>query len=520
MFGNFHSYKFEPKFKYLTHPFPSSQYKPPGSRTLDEVLGAFGDGPMMKRLNVAGHSAQDYENFKNLILQMLEYDAKDRIRPLDALQHPFFKAGDLVESKNSTGSNQSVPRTPTAPATAVNQSNREFQTIQLAAMLNERSQLERSTLERSQLERIQSDEKADAFQYDLLQKYQKLYKSPGKQAPLSGGELAYRTAAVSGQLRGVDDLPVGQPPLQPQSSFPYFLYDTNTPDHHHQFVNALAQQRTNNGERLAFHLAAQQAAQPIALNPNPSHAGHFAAVSQFAVQMPEANLIDQKAAMLAGLAADDRADGKRSRFRKHNSSGSLINFSNSIGSNLNLADNSNCDLNSFAYVDAFSPSNGYVEQPASKFDCRFDSKTFANQFDQFDRFERSSNGRYAAQPFDSHYDKLRSFGEHYPSFKQSRLDQPYQTISSTISSLNLLDHDYSRDYSRCTNGTAGLRPVHRNKALSSSIGNLNLLNGQYRQPASHLSGFCGNEHAFGTGMFYENSKNSKRKSYANELYFK
>lgn len=483
-------------------------------------MGAFGDGPMMKRLNVAGHSTHDYENFKNLILKMLEYDAKERVRPLDALQHAFFKASDLVEPKNSstTGNNSSsVPRTPPAPAGA--QSNREFQTIQLAAMLNERSQLERSQLERSQLERIQSDEKADAFQYDLLKKYQQLYsRSPGKQSAGSELERGFRTAAA-GQLRGATvDAATAAAAVQAQSSsLAYFLYpdDTNTPDHHHhhQFVNALAQQRTNNGERLEtykFHLAGQ----PIALNPNPTGIPDAAASAH--------SIDNQKTAM---FSADERADGKRSRFRKHNnSSGSLINFSsNSIGSNLNLnlADNSNCDLNSFAYVDAFSPNNsghGYGRFESGS------SRAFANQFDQFvDGFERSSNGRYAVRPphFDSHYDKLRPFAEHYPSFKQSRLE-------STISSLNLLDHDYGRDYSRYrNNGSAGLKPVHRHKALSSSIGNLNLLNGQYRQPANQLNclnGFGGNEHAFGNGaamsQFYENGKNSKRKSYANELYFK
>ena len=482
---------------------------------------------MMKRLNVAGHSTHDYENFKSLIMQMLEYDAKDRVRPLDALQHPFFKMNDLVDSKNSTSNSSSVPRTPTAPAAAVNQNNREFQTIQLAAMLNERSQLERSTLERSQLQRIQSDEKADAFQFDLLQKYQKLYKSPGKQA-LSTNDLdrGFRGATAT-QLRSgatADDLhTAGQP--QPAISFPYFLYqDDHTPDHN-QFVNALAQQRTNNGERLAFDLAGQHAGQhtgqPVGQHANQrigQHAGQMASIPA------NVHLVD-KTPVQSGLSSDlvgGEADGKRSRFRKQNSgSSSLINFSsaNSIGSNLNLADH--CDLNSFAFVDAFSPSNGHNGY-ANKLNLLDRNQFNSNQFDasRFDsnplddrlegkysasQFDRQSNGRYAKQP---HYD-FRQFNEHYPSFKQSRRDQPCQAISSTISSLNLLDRN---EYSHFPNG---VRPAHRNRALSSSIGNLNLLNGHpATNNANHSSSFLN-----GMGQFYEN-KNSKRKSYANEFYFK
>lgn len=485
----------------------------------------------MKRLNVAGHSTHDYENFKNLIFQMLEYDAKDRVRPLDALQHPFFKMGDLVDSKNSTGStnSSSVPRTPTAPAAAVNQSNREFQTIQLAAMLNERSQLERSTLERSQLERIQSDEKADAFQYDLLQKYQKLYKSPGKQT-LSANDLDRGFRA--GQLRGttMDDLQAGhQAP-----GFPFFLYpDDHTPDQH-SFVNALAQQRTNNGERLAFHLAsasqhadphiAQHVAKHVTQQSN-QHAPNLSNQFVSNTVSSTANVlhsIDGQTATAANFPVEAE-NGKRSRFRKQNSNGSLINFS-SVGSNLNLAaaaaDDLSSHLNSFAYADAFSPDRHTDGYRSGRFDDRLEiAGQFANH--QFDRFDRpAANGRYARQAsgYDQYY---RQFAEHYPNVKQSRLDQPYQTISSTISSLNLLDQaEYGRDYSRCPNG---VRPVARNhRTLSSSIGNLNLLNGLHRPAANHSDSFAGYERALWSGgidQFYE-TKNSKRKSYANELFFK
>jgi len=48
-------------------------------------------GPGGRRLNEPGHSIQDYLRFKDLIMKMLEFDAKARITPYYALQHNFFK---------------------------------------------------------------------------------------------------------------------------------------------------------------------------------------------------------------------------------------------------------------------------------------------------------------------------------------------------------------------------------------------------------------------------------------------
>lgn len=67
------------------------QYKSPGSVKLHTVLGIDTGGPGGRRLNEPGHSPADYHKFKDLIVRMLEYDPRERITPLYALQHPFFR---------------------------------------------------------------------------------------------------------------------------------------------------------------------------------------------------------------------------------------------------------------------------------------------------------------------------------------------------------------------------------------------------------------------------------------------
>ena len=43
------------------------------------------------RKGEAGHSPLDYQKFKDLILRMLDYDPETRIKPLEAIYHPFFR---------------------------------------------------------------------------------------------------------------------------------------------------------------------------------------------------------------------------------------------------------------------------------------------------------------------------------------------------------------------------------------------------------------------------------------------
>ena len=67
------------------------RYKPPGTRSLREILGSEIGGPQSRRLNEPGHAFADYVKFEDIIMRMLTYDPKSRLLPQDALQHPFFK---------------------------------------------------------------------------------------------------------------------------------------------------------------------------------------------------------------------------------------------------------------------------------------------------------------------------------------------------------------------------------------------------------------------------------------------
>ena len=94
----------------LLHCFLSQDvYRRPGSRSLDYILGVEVGGPGGTRLHEPGHSSRDYKTFKDLILRMLDYDSDSRIKPFNALQHPFFRR------ENSTPPSS----TPTFPTPAV-----------------------------------------------------------------------------------------------------------------------------------------------------------------------------------------------------------------------------------------------------------------------------------------------------------------------------------------------------------------------------------------------------------------
>lgn len=66
-------------------------HRRPGSRSLNDILGVNIGGPSALRRGEAGHSPAEYLKFKDLISRMLDYDADTRIKPLEALQHPFFR---------------------------------------------------------------------------------------------------------------------------------------------------------------------------------------------------------------------------------------------------------------------------------------------------------------------------------------------------------------------------------------------------------------------------------------------
>jgi dual specificity tyrosine-phosphorylation-regulated kinase 1 len=48
-----------------------------------------------------GNSPRNYDMFVDLIYRMLSYDPRERIKPDDALNHPFISSGDQQQSQGS-----------------------------------------------------------------------------------------------------------------------------------------------------------------------------------------------------------------------------------------------------------------------------------------------------------------------------------------------------------------------------------------------------------------------------------
>jgi len=63
----------------------------PRAQSLEKILGVHNGGPHSSRSGESGHSAEDYYVFIDLIDRMLDYDPKTRIKPIEALNHPFFR---------------------------------------------------------------------------------------------------------------------------------------------------------------------------------------------------------------------------------------------------------------------------------------------------------------------------------------------------------------------------------------------------------------------------------------------
>jgi dual specificity tyrosine-phosphorylation-regulated kinase 1 len=71
--------------------FVCVQYRAPGSKSLDQILGTEIGGPGGRRASEAEHSPAHYRKFKDLVLRMLDLDPKTRITPHYALKNNFFK---------------------------------------------------------------------------------------------------------------------------------------------------------------------------------------------------------------------------------------------------------------------------------------------------------------------------------------------------------------------------------------------------------------------------------------------
>ena len=94
-------------------------HRRPGSRSLNDILGVDKGGPGGLRKGESGHSPSDYHKFKDLILNMLDYDPDNRIKPLEALRHSFFKrehpgaSSTFSQEAEGHGSQTYLPHVPT-----------------------------------------------------------------------------------------------------------------------------------------------------------------------------------------------------------------------------------------------------------------------------------------------------------------------------------------------------------------------------------------------------------------------
>jgi dual specificity tyrosine-phosphorylation-regulated kinase 1 len=77
---------------------------------LRDVLGVHGGGPGGRRKEEKGHSSAVYLSFLDLLERMLEYDPAVRIKPMEALSHPFLRA-DIEAARDKRGSAMDAPST-------------------------------------------------------------------------------------------------------------------------------------------------------------------------------------------------------------------------------------------------------------------------------------------------------------------------------------------------------------------------------------------------------------------------
>ncbi|GMI13914.1 hypothetical protein TrLO_g4365 [Triparma laevis f. longispina] len=99
------------------------------TRSLSEIIGADTGGPRGQRLNEDGHSPQHYAIFVDLVQKMLHYDPAERIKPADALRHPFITNGDApaggVSPPTSGQDDSKTRRSKSAPSNTRNERKSE-----------------------------------------------------------------------------------------------------------------------------------------------------------------------------------------------------------------------------------------------------------------------------------------------------------------------------------------------------------------------------------------------------------
>lgn len=71
-------------------------------KSLKEILGIYGKGPAARRRHEIGHTIENYKQFVSLIECMLKYDPKQRISPLEALNHPFMKMNESTSGQRTS----------------------------------------------------------------------------------------------------------------------------------------------------------------------------------------------------------------------------------------------------------------------------------------------------------------------------------------------------------------------------------------------------------------------------------
>ena len=80
----------------------STRSEPPIYTDLQDVLGVNIGGPLGRRRHEkTGHTLEHYRQFLDFVERMLDYDPKTRIKPLEALNHPFLRSEEVAPGSDT-----------------------------------------------------------------------------------------------------------------------------------------------------------------------------------------------------------------------------------------------------------------------------------------------------------------------------------------------------------------------------------------------------------------------------------